>query len=99
MTVVHMPGRNSRNTTRVDTARYPYPGCSGGCHQGDSPCDCANELANTIPPRSEFPTPDFTAADRQYQRMAWRRMVASALGAWVAFAFLLWIAATAARGG
>lgn len=90
---ITIPGRfNLNGGQRVDTARYPYPGCSGGCNQGDSRCDCGNELSNVVPLRQEFPTPERTREDDAFRARALRRMLAAALGAWAAFALLLYFA-------
>jgi hypothetical protein len=72
----------------------PDTKCLGNCNQGRT-CTCDTELANTMAPNSEFPTPGRTREDDAYRARALRRTLAAALGAWAAFAFLLWVAAHA----
>jgi len=66
-------------TGQGDELATPYAGCTGGCHQGDLPCDC--ELSNAIAPDAErviaapAPLPDDVRA-----RLRRRALVLIALG-------------------
>lgn len=70
---------SDRACIRTDLHRVTLIGCSGGCQQGDRPCDCIasqTELCNVIPLRADFPAPKGKPMDN-YRRDS---------GAWTGFA-------------
>lgn len=74
------------------------PYCAGNCNQGRVACDCCTELACEIAPdASRFLTPS-SVEDHNYRARALRRMLASAIGAWLAFAVLIYLARLATNG-
>ena len=66
-------------TGQGDELATPFAGCTGGCHQGDQPCDC--ELACDIAPDADHViAPPPPLPDDMRARFKRRALYLSALG-------------------